>query len=472
MRGMSTRRRVSLALSIVALFAVAPRAFALNKALLIGTTSYESEQNNLPGIELDIAEMERMARKMGFSSDNIRTLKGQDVTLGNIRYQFDSFLSKDVAPNDTVLIYYSGHGVQVPDKNGDEDDGADEAISLYGLKGIYDGNSDDANIVWDGVLVDDQFAELLDSLVSDNVIVIVDACHSGTVTRSFTAMKPAQTRAYGTEAFAVKSLGRPTVASRSLMGGRQTIVDDGVSGVITLSAAQDHQKALASKRGSLFTLAVSEALEGQRGSATAKSLVTAATQMLENRLDDSLVYQPNLTGDESLFAKPLELSSATERGEVNQADLMLLASDVSPLSIELPKTNYLSEERIDVTVDVPVEGYINIVAVDSNDQMVVLFPNGLDTDNRVKPGEQTFPGDRDFEWAAQPPWGNTMLTVLFSKDPFSLYDSSLQKNKQGDTVADYVLPSLAGFKDFENASSSRAAGTAFLKTCSSATVCQ
>jgi hypothetical protein len=462
--------RVCLALGLAAAVSVPSVAYAANKALIIGTTSYASEQNNLPGIDLDIAEMERVARKLGFSKDNIRTLKGKEVTLGNIKYHFESFLAKDVAPNDTVMIYYSGHGVQVPDKNGDESDGADEAISLYNLSAVYD-DSVEGGIAWNGVLVDDQLADLLGSLVSDNVIVIVDACHSGTITRSFTGTAAAKTLAYGTDTFAVKSLGASRVVSRSLTGSDESVVDENVSGVITLSAAQDHQKALASSKGSLFTLAVAESLESQRGTASPQSIVSAATNILDNRLDDDLVYQPNLTGDESLFTKPIVLTDAAGRGEVNQADLMLLASEVSPLTVTTTRVRYISEERIDVAVDVPTDGYLNIIAIDSKDEMVVLFPNGLDTDNKVEAGEQSFPGRRSFKWAAQPPWGNTMLTVLFSQAPFSLYGSSLQRTVDGQALADYVLPSLAGFKDFRESDGSKAAGIAFVKTCSSSDVC-
>ena len=176
----ASKAHLVLLVCFVGLFS--PVLHAANKALLIGATSYASEQNNLPGIDLDLAEMDRVARKLGFKEENIRTLKGEDVTLGNVKYQFSSFLDENVLPGDTVLIYYSGHGVQVPDKNGDEADGSDEAISLYDLEGVSDGGA----IIWDGVLLDDQLAELINGLVSENVIVIVDACHSGTVTRSFT----------------------------------------------------------------------------------------------------------------------------------------------------------------------------------------------------------------------------------------------------------------------------------------------
>ena len=444
-----------------------PVSYAANKALLIGATKYASEKNNLPGIDLDLAEMNRVVRKLGFVEENILVLKDEDVTFGNLKYQFNNFLNENVLPGDTVLIYYSGHGVQVPDKNGDESDGSDEAISLYDLKGTYDGD----NIVWGGVLLDDQLAELINGLVSEDVIVIVDACHSGTVTRSFTGAKRIDSKAYGDSSFAVKSLGPPVRATRSLGGNMESIVDDSVTGVITLSAAQDNQEALASSKGSLFTLALGETLDSQRKQASPQSLFDAASLLLDERLNEELHYQPNLTGDESLFAKPIVLTDAADRGEVNQGDLLKLANEVSPLRVEPTSDQYLQNELISLGIDVPVDGYVNVLAVDSNDQMVVLYPNGIDADNKVSAGEQSLPGIRNFEWVAQEPWGATMVTVLFSQEPVNLFESSIQRYASGEAIADYILPSISGLENYRTVSGVKAAGVAFVKTCLTSTDC-
>ena len=434
---------------------------AANKALLIGTTSYANEEYNLSGIDLDIAEMIRVAQKLGFEEENIRTLTGSEVTMPNIESQFSGFLNRGVAPKDTVLVYYSGHGVQVPDQNGDESDGDDEAISLYDLGGRYDSEN---NLVWDGVLLDDHLARMLDSLVSENVIVMVDACHSGTVTRSYTGTTKAETKAYGTDVFFVKSLGAPRQATRSF-GAPGDLTDYPSNGVVTLAAAQDHQKALASSKGSLFTLAVAESLETQRGSATPQSLVRAASQILDSRLDEEIAFQPNLTGDEQLFEKVIVLTDAQERGEVNQSDLLTIAQNADALPIALSQPSYYQNESIELSIDIPASGYVNILAVDSNDQIVVLFPNGLDQNNAFNKGQVLLPGGREFSWAAQPPWGVTMISVLYSEAPINLFNSSLQRDLNGQPVADYVLPSVAALNNFKKASGRKATATAFVKTC-------
>lgn len=76
---------------------------------------------------------------------------------------------------DWLVIYYAGHGKNVPDHNGDEVDGQDEAFVLPTRTG--DINETQA---W---LVDDDFAELLDHSVRPGVriLVICDCCHSATI---------------------------------------------------------------------------------------------------------------------------------------------------------------------------------------------------------------------------------------------------------------------------------------------------
>jgi hypothetical protein len=433
---------------------------AANKALLIGATKYQSSEYDLPGINLDLIEMRRVARKLGFEEKNISTLTGKDVTLKNLKQKFSGFLSEGVSPSDSVLVYYSGHGVQVPDKNGDEEDGADEAIALYDLKASFDS---DGALNWSGVLADDDFSELLKDVVSENIIVIVDACHSGTVTRSYTRSIGAETRAYGDQQFAVKSLGVPRGVSKS--GRVSGFASGGARGVITLSASQDHQRALASKKGSLFTLALAESLDQQRGTASPVSLIKSATSILEKRLDDDLLFHPNLTGDESLFDKSIVLNSDDGIENVNQSDMQSLIAGLSSLPLKTNKRVYANGDLIELEVDMPASGYVNIVAVDSDDQMVVLFPNGLDRDNRLTQKQVKLPGDRQFSWAAQAPWGSTMIAALYSEEPFSLFNASLQRTESGDPEADYLLPSMSSLQAFRNIVGKKAGGVVYVKTC-------
>ncbi|KAK0495579.1 peptidase C14, caspase domain-containing protein [Armillaria luteobubalina] len=77
-----------------------------------------------------------------------------------------SSLVKGAQTNDLFFLHYSGHGGQVFDKNGDEDDGADEVIEC----------------VDSSVITDDDIHTILQSLPPGcRLTALFDSCHSGTV---------------------------------------------------------------------------------------------------------------------------------------------------------------------------------------------------------------------------------------------------------------------------------------------------
>jgi hypothetical protein len=146
---------------------------ATQRALLIGVSNYEANLPALAGARNDVMIIrELLVRKYGFDRSNIRTLVDEQATRASI-FSAVAELSKQSAPDDIVLIHFSGHGSQAPDTNGDEEDGLDETILPYDSRtpGIADITDDDIN-------------SLISKIPSRSVIVILDSCHSGTGTRS------------------------------------------------------------------------------------------------------------------------------------------------------------------------------------------------------------------------------------------------------------------------------------------------
>jgi hypothetical protein len=73
--------------------------------------------------------------------------------------------------NTIVILFYSGHGGQIPDLNGDEGDTFDEFIAMF-----------DTNMVggnYERVITDDDLQVLLALLESRHIVVIIDSCYSG-----------------------------------------------------------------------------------------------------------------------------------------------------------------------------------------------------------------------------------------------------------------------------------------------------
>eukprot|EP00811_Abedinium_folium_P001552 NODE_11420_length_1288_cov_2.972438.p1 GENE.NODE_11420_length_1288_cov_2.972438~~NODE_11420_length_1288_cov_2.972438.p1 ORF type:complete len:402 (-),score=118.58 NODE_11420_length_1288_cov_2.972438:82-1173(-) len=77
-------------------------------------------------------------------------------------------------PGDFFIFYYAGHGTNVEDVSGDEDDGQDEALCFVDAAG---------QVSLDTVMTDDTFADLMTSSLHDEVrvVILTDCCHSGTI---------------------------------------------------------------------------------------------------------------------------------------------------------------------------------------------------------------------------------------------------------------------------------------------------
>ncbi len=160
--------------------AMASTARGEDRALLIGVGRYAHFDDRLPGVSLDLDMMTEMAQLMGFQKTAIKILEHENATTTNVYQAFDNWLINEIEPEDRVLIYFSGHGSQVPDENNDEQDHFDEVLLLYDTTlTVTDGRQS-----LNGVLHDDRFNRMLAQIKSQNILVILDACHSGSATRS------------------------------------------------------------------------------------------------------------------------------------------------------------------------------------------------------------------------------------------------------------------------------------------------
>ena len=85
----------------------------------------------------------------------------------------------DAKPGDRLLFHYSGHGSQIVDRHGDElNDRMDEIICPYDMD-------------WDrNFITDDDLRELFAGLPQGaTLVVVLDACNSGTGTREMRALE-------------------------------------------------------------------------------------------------------------------------------------------------------------------------------------------------------------------------------------------------------------------------------------------
>jgi metacaspase-1 len=147
----------------------------MKKALLVGINRYPDPGNELKGCVNDVHQMaETLKSRFGFPGDgNMRLLTDARATTKAILDGL-AWLTAGASPGDSLVFHYSGHGSQVPDKNGDETtDRLDEILCPYDLD-------------WKRPLTDDDLAAACADVPQGVLLtVILDCCHSGTGLRDF-----------------------------------------------------------------------------------------------------------------------------------------------------------------------------------------------------------------------------------------------------------------------------------------------
>lgn len=162
-------------------------ANAAKRALLVGISNYPVYQkyNNaswhiIHGTN-DMEIITPVLTKQGFK---IKKLQNKQATANNIRNSLKQ-LCKSTKKGDVIYIHFSCHGQPVEDLNGDESDGWDESIVPYDamrafIPDVYEGKNH---------ILDDELNKYISTLrekagKSGFVWVVLDACHTGSASRS------------------------------------------------------------------------------------------------------------------------------------------------------------------------------------------------------------------------------------------------------------------------------------------------
>ena len=139
------------------------------KALLVGINRYPDPASELRGCVNDVLLMQEiLEHHYGFTEPgDVRVLTDRRATTAAIMEGL-AWLVDGVGSGDSLVFHYSGHGSQVPDRNGDEGDGLDEILCPYDLE-------------WEHPLTDDDLASAVTPIPKGALLtVILDCCHSGT----------------------------------------------------------------------------------------------------------------------------------------------------------------------------------------------------------------------------------------------------------------------------------------------------
>ena len=148
-------------------------------ALCIGINDYPGTGNDLKGCVNDAMDW---ADALVDRSYQVKVLLNSAATKAAIVRQIAEIVAV-AKRGDRFVLTFSCHGTWVPDKDGDEADGRDEALVPYDFRDYAKG----------GLLKDDELQALLEPAISKGVRVVIlsDSCHSGSVSRWVMSSKKA-----------------------------------------------------------------------------------------------------------------------------------------------------------------------------------------------------------------------------------------------------------------------------------------
>lgn len=212
--------------------AAAKVGFPTGHALVIGIAAYP-KVTPLPAAVIndarEVAAVLTSPAHCGYDPNNVTLLLDAQATLEFLRHELVA-LAFRAKPDDTVMIFFSGHGARLGDPANPE-------------SVLLPVDCDPANLT-STVLPEAEFSTALARITAQRLVVLIDACHSGGAS-SFKAAADAQFPEFG---FSEKSLDR-------LAQGTGRVL-------IASSRASETSLVLAGATNSLFTQHVVDALRG------------------------------------------------------------------------------------------------------------------------------------------------------------------------------------------------------------------
>jgi hypothetical protein len=210
---------------------------------------YGGWSGTLNACEADAEDLQALANAQGFET---RLLTTAAATRSAVMTAVRSAAAA-LAGGDMYFLTYSGHGGQVPDRNGDERDLQDETWCLF-----------------DGQIIDDELRALWSEFGPGiRILVLSDSCHSGSVIKAPVSMTGADSLTTGPLAEILGTVGAkyrfmPDDAAARTYRMNRSFYDDIQKGlpqpapavaatVRLLSACQDNQLSLDGTFNGLFT---------------------------------------------------------------------------------------------------------------------------------------------------------------------------------------------------------------------------
>lgn len=395
-------------------------------ALLVAIDDYSNVRgaSNLPGCTVDLKGMnELLTGELGYPSSNVKILTDSGATKANILRELDALVAK-AQPGDAVVIYYSGHGGQVPDMNDDDEtaDNLDEAL----ITADFNPRSPDT---W---LLDDHLRASLSRLKTKRTLVLIDACHSGTGTMGDIINKQAK-------------FGFDTMLGRGRIDKEQVEIGKGVldNHVLISGCAANEVSAMGTYDGvkrSLFTTALLNVMPRSMAAslgdfqsalyAEMQSLHPTAAANQHPQVETTLTVSLDvLIGDGAGNSASASSTTTVALNQANNAPPVQAPSNglpsAFPVQVATDKREYVPGETMVATVVSDKPGYLRLYYVDKKGNATLIFPNYYQKDNRINGRQRIEVGSAAYPFAfrMKKPGGTELLLAAVSEQQFSNHDA-------------------------------------------------
>lgn len=406
-------------------------------ALIMGAGQYQVPGiTPLKGIGHDMKSAAEIADRLGVPPGNMTILQDGALTLEGFRKAFEDLHTR-VKPGDDIFIYYSGHGGRqaIPDSGGQRC--AESFITVDGK-----------------AFLDRELQDNLEKLsqTAKKVIVFADACHSGgAATRSVSLkgeLSPKNATAPGSSPQACSV--PVNVLTRSIQSKSATPGSGGQNFVYIAAAKEDEVAFDSAKTGGVATQAWLACMRGEAqdqdksGALTAKELVDCAQSKINKnlqRFDGIRPHHISITGNAQmpLTYKMTEVEAPaptviTGSGEA-PTPVKQEAEKPSPsatfnniyegrddkrlVQLSASKTSLkINHDRLDFKLSSREPGYVYLLMAGSDGKTFdILFPNKLDTDNKIKAGETLELPRMNWRLLAGGPEGKNIVLAIVSNTP-------------------------------------------------------
>lgn len=272
----------------------------VKRALLVGINRYKA----VPGLQGSVNDVETMREilitRWGFQPRNITMLTDENATRDRILTTLVE-LVRVSGPQDTLYFHFSGHGSQVQDLNGDEEDGLDETLVPQ------DGRSGDVKDI-----VDDELDAIFSKLRARSTLIVLDSCHSGTATRALDIRARSVPQDMRIDLYRTGVTGTTTRGIQPIKRSR----------FVVMGGAADNEEALdgpvEGTYHGFFTYALSRAMTAAGSNASPKEIFAGVTRELgriQTTFGRTSMPEPQLEGPPDALDRPLFASLDATGGD-------------------------------------------------------------------------------------------------------------------------------------------------------------